>query len=183
MTEADFTATTSDVLEQWPAWRNSLIVQLNRQGFTGNQIGDVLKEIQSYIDETGESPEEAFGDPKVYARDRSIAPQRRPIGWREPRTILQFAGIIIAGCLMVGGSILIMLGRTWPFDIPATSGVVAGSLLIILISMATPRGGIRDPQTGQSMMQNNDSIARMVLSVFIVLSVVTLLATVVRSLT
>lgn len=181
MSEANIT--TPDVLEQWPTWRNSLIVHLTRQGYTGDQVGDVLKEIQSYVDESGETPEQAFGDPKTYARQRTVAPKGHRIGWREPRTLIQFAGIFVAGSLMVGGSILIMLGRTFPFDIPPTSGIVAGSIMLIIISLAGPRGGIRDPQTGKSMMKNNELTIRRLLSILIVFIIFILFATLMRNIT
>lgn len=173
----------ADVLAEWPTWRNTLIIHLTRREYTGDQIGDVLKEVQSYVDETGETPADAFGDAKTYAKQRSIDPADRPIGWRESRTILQFAGIIVSGGLMVGSSILMMMKITFPFDVPPTTGTVAGAIILIIFSMATPRVGIRDPQTGQSMMQENDRKVRMLISTFLVFMAIIFVATLMRNIT
>ncbi|WP_211880418.1 HAAS signaling domain-containing protein [Pseudarthrobacter albicanus] len=45
----------------------SLALGLRQRKLSENQVADVLRELQSHLQETGARPEDAFGSPKEYA--------------------------------------------------------------------------------------------------------------------
>ena len=51
-----------------PVWTEAFILEARLQDITGRGIGDALAEINSHVVESGQSPDEAFGDPRQYAR-------------------------------------------------------------------------------------------------------------------
>ena len=48
-------------------WRDDFIIAMRTQDASGEQIGDALATVDAHCAESGESAEEAFGDPKAYA--------------------------------------------------------------------------------------------------------------------
>lgn len=50
-----------------PEWSSEFIIEARLQEVHGTAIGDALAEIDSHVVESGESPWDAFGDPKAYA--------------------------------------------------------------------------------------------------------------------
>jgi hypothetical protein len=45
----------------------TLAMELRKRRLSEDQLADVLRELQSHLQETGEHPEEAFGSPREYA--------------------------------------------------------------------------------------------------------------------
>lgn len=83
-------------------WQEQFLLQLRIREVSGSRIGDLLAEVQAHCADTGESPEQAFGDPATYAAAVSGNRRTTPL-WRVG---LQAAvGVIAAGgvLLAVGG--------------------------------------------------------------------------------
>ncbi len=57
-------------------WTEDFVVELRLRGVTGRDIGDALKHVESYCQDSGESPDEAFGPAPDYARSLPFAPGR-----------------------------------------------------------------------------------------------------------
>lgn len=50
-----------------PAWSEAFILEARLRGVLGTVIGDALAEVDAHVVDSGQSAEEAFGDPKDYA--------------------------------------------------------------------------------------------------------------------
>lgn len=50
-------------------WRDRFVTELRMMEVTGSRVGDELKIVQDHLAESGETAEEAFGDPAEYASD------------------------------------------------------------------------------------------------------------------
>jgi hypothetical protein len=53
---------TTEPLATWPRWRDQLILELRKQDIPGTAIGEILAEIDGYLVESRETPEQAFGE-------------------------------------------------------------------------------------------------------------------------
>lgn len=49
-------------------WLDNFTFELAHRGVSGRDIGDAKASVESHLADSGESPEEAFGDPEAYAR-------------------------------------------------------------------------------------------------------------------
>ncbi len=57
-------------------WAEDVVVELRLRGVSGRDIGDALTHVESYCQDSGESPDEAFGPAADYARSLPFAPSR-----------------------------------------------------------------------------------------------------------
>ncbi len=57
-------------------WAEDFVVELRLRGVRGSDIGDALKHVESYCQDSRESPEEAFGPAPDYARSLPFAAGR-----------------------------------------------------------------------------------------------------------
>lgn len=104
------------------AWRDEFILEARLQGVHGTVIGDALVTADTHVQESGESAEQAFGDPKTYARETAAASPTKTVG----------TGIPPLGLVGIVAGLLGMLGATsaagaWQEGAPVT--VTAGSLV------------------------------------------------------
>ncbi|MGD8148975.1 hypothetical protein [Ornithinimicrobium sp. Y1694] len=60
-------------------WRDDFIVELRLRDVDGPTIGDALMTVETHVSESGESAQDAFGDPRAYARE--LAPEGDPSRW------------------------------------------------------------------------------------------------------
>jgi hypothetical protein len=58
-------------------WRDNFVIALRLRNISGSHIGDALAQVDAHCTDSGEAPEEAFGDPVAYATD--VAEQVRPV--------------------------------------------------------------------------------------------------------
>ena len=58
-------------------WRDNFVIALRLRNISGSQIGDALAQVDEHCTDSGEAPEEAFGDPVAYATH--VAEQVRPV--------------------------------------------------------------------------------------------------------
>jgi hypothetical protein len=81
-------------------WRDSLIMELRTRDLPGDRIGEVLADVDAHCADSGQTPDEAFGDPVHYAQQliEVHAPQRpsffRRIVQPTATTFATLAGII-----------------------------------------------------------------------------------------
>lgn len=110
-------------------WADDVIIELRLRDVSGARIMEILTEAERHCIESGDSPGEAFGDPKEYAASFDFDGQRRAPG----------AGLgpyIAAGASMLFGCLLVMrhfndlaAGEASQF----TVGGVASLLLVVVL--------------------------------------------------
>jgi len=54
------------------AWADSLLLELRLLGVAGDRIGEAVTEVESHCSESGQSAQEAFGDPVEYAQSLQL---------------------------------------------------------------------------------------------------------------
>jgi hypothetical protein len=110
-----------------PRWAEALLLELRLQGVAGARIGAVLAEVDAHVVDSGETAQEAFGDPVAYARSLDLpedpGQSRSSIGRTVAASAVQTVG---------------MLGVLWSMR-PALDGtalvVPAGMLLVLLAAL------------------------------------------------
>jgi hypothetical protein len=86
-------------------WANSFVLELRMLDVEGRRIGAALSEVESHCSDSGQSAQEAFGDPVEYARSLqlpTLAPTPEP-----PRAALRSAAPIVVqvlGMLLLSSS-------------------------------------------------------------------------------
>lgn len=58
------------------AWLQDLAVELRLRDVKGEAIGDAVASVESHLADSGESPSEAFGDPREYAASLEFTPDQ-----------------------------------------------------------------------------------------------------------
>lgn len=48
-------------------WRDNLVTELRLRGLPGRRIGEALAEVDAHCADSGQTPDDAFGEPKAYA--------------------------------------------------------------------------------------------------------------------
>lgn len=137
---------TDRLLSQWPAWRDKAILELRMKNVPGAEIGEILTEVETHVRESGESPDDAFGDPVTYARERLASVKVGP----ENKSTMMTS--VIGGA--VGGYIL--AHSAWRFGagepvlggIPAWIGLLLGVAVLVLVFRRFEPDLITDPRTG-----------------------------------
>jgi hypothetical protein len=81
------------------SWRDSLIVELRLRDVPGERIGEALAEVDAHCADSGQTPEEAFGDPVTYAASLISAYTPAPA---KPRPV-RAAGLALVGLTGVFG--------------------------------------------------------------------------------
>ena len=112
-------------------WRESFVLRARLRGVPGARIGEALAEVEAHCAESGETPDQAFGDPVVYAQ--ALADQLAPevtagsrFGWG--RTALAgVCGIGAIACLFSGVDAVAHGGPT---------RISTGSFLSVLVGAA-----------------------------------------------
>ncbi len=139
---------STDVLGHWPQWRDTLIVELRLKNVPGPEIGDILTEVAAHIEDSGESPEEAFGDPVQYARGRSATvatPSRK-------RRAMVVSAVVIAcfagGAMAAGGAWALGAGDPRWGPLPAWLALAAGVVLLVGMLLLGKPDLVTDPRSG-----------------------------------
>lgn len=128
-------------------WRDVFLSQARLLEVPGRLIGEALAEVETHCADSGQSPDQAFGEPAAYARTLAsglaVRPVRRALR-RHLRSVLLaaagMAGIVLlptgAGSLAHGGPAAITAG-----DVVS---VVAGAIAVMLIvDLALAAGRLR----------------------------------------
>ncbi len=115
-----------------PVWSEAFILAARLRGVLGTVIGDALAEVDAHVVDSGQSAEEAFGDPKAYAHH---FPADAAAGTGSAKVILPPA-------LQVFG-MLAVLQAVWPLrhgdGVQLTVGllVMAALLVAAFVTLAT----------------------------------------------
>lgn len=117
-------------------WLDRLALELRLLDVDGETIGDVLAEAETHLLESGESPEEAFGDPAVYAAEmrREEAPDKVASPGARRAGVIGLLGVAFAG---VAGYLAVMLGVRAALGllsgvVPLTVGDAASTALLVV---------------------------------------------------
>lgn len=111
-------------------WRDDFIIELRMLSVPGDRIGDALMTVETHVAESGESAQEAFGDPSAYARE--IAESEGAVGtswvvntWTVVGNITGLVGMLAAvrafTAWLQGGAV------------PITAGEVVGLVVLLLL--------------------------------------------------
>lgn len=129
---------------------DDLAFQLRLRDVPGERVGQILAEVQSHLDDSGESPADAFGPPAEYAKTLAAAvPAPKP----NLAIIVAICGSLgsFGGFLILNG-VFGLLGWEAPlFGLPAWVWIVVGvaclaGLFIYARSLNDP---IIDPRSGR----------------------------------
>lgn len=160
---------TAPPLAQYPKWRDDLILALRVKNVPGDQIGDILLEVESHVTETGESPEEAFGKAKDYAASRVVVKPDPP---EEDMDLV--AQILIPG---IGGFLL----ATGAFDLGAGQDswagwrpwlmLIAGFAIMVVTFLRLPVDDVRDPRSNSPILGSQRQFILIILGSFVIAAV------------
>lgn len=134
-----------------PQWAEAVLLELRIEGVSGDQIGEALGEVDSHCAESGESAQEAFGDPVAYARSLGLPPSpgQGPaaiVGTVLP-TLVQLVGMLLTlwsvPALRAGEGVEITVGQAL-----AAAAVVAAVLLLVRRPEPVLRALVRRPVVG-----------------------------------
>ncbi|WP_069385279.1 hypothetical protein [Cellulosimicrobium cellulans] len=134
-----------------PQWAEAVLLELRIQGVAGDQIGEVLGEVDSHCAESGEDAQEAFGDPVEYARSLGLPPSpgQGPaaiVGSVLP-TLVQLVGMLLTlwsvPALAEGAAVEVTVGQAL-----AAVAVVAAVLLLVWRPEPALRALVRHPVLG-----------------------------------
>jgi hypothetical protein len=86
----------------------TLAMELRKRKLGEDKVADVLRELQSHLQDTGARPEEAFGGPKDYAarfpEGSTVAPGSK-IGYLAAGVLIVLLGLLIVSGLVLGLSL------------------------------------------------------------------------------
>lgn len=137
-------------LAQHTKWRDTLVYHLRMDDIPGDRIGDILLEVESHLAETGETPQEAFGDPKAYAASRVTAADQRP---DSDANIWILIGLSFFGSMLyVAGALGAGRGSAVVFGVNPWLLIVVGAVLLVLTALRLPDDLVRHPATGQPLI-------------------------------
>ncbi|WP_265522607.1 hypothetical protein [Oerskovia flava] len=102
-----------------PAWTEAVLLELRIQGVSGTHVGEAIREVESHCAESGQSADEAFGDPVGYARSLGLPHSPAQSSAATVRavlpTLVQLAGMFLVlwtvPALAAGDAVTITLGH------------------------------------------------------------------------
>lgn len=112
----------------------SLAMALRQRKLSEDKITEVLRELQSHLQETGQGPEEAFGSPKEYA---ARFPEGDTVAAGTKAGYFSIALIMAAMAVKIftGQFLGLPLGYPWLFIFPAGLFLLAVALIWWSIAM------------------------------------------------
>lgn len=86
------------------AWREAFVLELRMREVAGTVIGEALAEVEAHCADSGQTPQEAFGDPVRYAARRASGTAGPAALWRTALRAwwIQTAAIVGAQGLWIG---------------------------------------------------------------------------------
>jgi hypothetical protein len=113
-------------------WCEDFVVELRLRGVPGPEIGERLAEVEGHCAETGETPQQAFGDPTGYARriDEESSPERVTGVWKVAALASAQVLAMLVGTAAVGAW---AGGSRLTYDLVQVGGLVL--CLLVLLSL------------------------------------------------
>jgi hypothetical protein len=149
MNQTNSSLPRSRPLDDHKTWREELVLQLRMDDVPGDRIGEILLDIDQHIRDTGESPEEAFGPAKAYARSW------RDSGEQARSSMLNLVAIAISA---FAGTYLLTAGATGAgqgadsiLRMPPVVALLMGAVILTVLVMQLPVDLIRHPATKQPL--------------------------------
>lgn len=133
-------------------WRETFVVQARLHDVPGSQIGDALAEVDAHCADSGQSPQEAFGDPVSYARSlaRELAPGtsgsdgvRGGLSRRVWTAALNALAVLSGLLCLLSGVSGVAQGIPGRLTVGELVGILVGTLAIIAIGILVLRPGQR----------------------------------------
>lgn len=124
-------------------WLRDFTLLLRLRGVDGVQIGDTLAKVETFCDDSGQEPKDAFGEPASYLATLHFTPPST-MSWTTA-VILPVLGLVIAVQLALGAVL------HWSAGVAITIGLVASTLVFVgfvamlltfLTTIITRRGGL-----------------------------------------
>lgn len=78
-------------------WIDDLVLELRLRDVKGDVIGDVVASVEQHVAESGETPLEAFGDPREFGRDLDFREDQLVKNRIDARGWLRIGGSVLAG--------------------------------------------------------------------------------------
>lgn len=118
-------------------WLDELVVQLRLRDIKGAVIGDAVASVESHLAESGETAQEAFGDPTEYARSLVFADDdlvvMSPLGW-----VAYLAPVMLGvlACFLSGEVVTAAFERR---DVDVTWGGLVAVVVAVLMCVVLVR--------------------------------------------
>lgn len=158
-------------LSDWPKWRDELIYHLRMKDVSGDRIGDILLEVEEHVRESGETPNDAFGDAKTYAVTRTdVMPASAEEGEaRDKHNLLLIMLFAFAGsALYATGSQSIGAGTDALFGLKGWIAFVLGAIILLVGLWRLPFDFVRHPTTDESMFEDNAKTGRLIGAIILI---------------
>ncbi|RZU62171.1 hypothetical protein [Zhihengliuella halotolerans] len=114
-------------------WAGDMILELRLRGVDGTRIGDALAEVNSHCAESGERPEDTFGDPVTYARSLKLP--------SVEDTAIVMVRVVAPVLVQILGMLLLLWSFTdWRrgslFNLTSGEALIAATLTVEVIAVA-----------------------------------------------
>jgi len=140
---------TNQVLGRWSSWRDKAILELRMKNVPGHEIGEILSEVETHVEETGETPDDAFGDPVIYARERAASIEVAP---NDASSLITSAiGGGIGGLILAHSAWQLGAGQPVLGGIPAWIGLLLGVAVLAFVFHRIEPDLITDPRSGRAL--------------------------------
>lgn len=127
-------------------WRDNFVIALRLRNISGSHIGDALAQVDAHCTDSGEAPEEAFGDPVAYATH--VTEQVRPVDLALSMSPLR-AGLLGLAALFAVSALLsgvAGLARGGPAELSVGSLVGAGAGTAVIALVVRFASVLKDPR-------------------------------------
>lgn len=112
-------------------WVEALLLELRLQGVSGERIGAALAEVEAHVVDSGQSAEEAFGDPAQYARSLGLPAEPEQSKTATLKgvvpTLIQLFGLVAVVAAMPWSDAAVGVTTT------LLAGLVAAALLPVVV--------------------------------------------------
>jgi hypothetical protein len=165
------------MLDQHKKWRNRLVYELRMADVPGVEIGDILLEVESHLLETGETPEEAFGEANVYAASRAEVVPPASVEEGKGMGVVMIALLAFVGSFaFVSGALTAGRGEESAFLLNPWIVTIIGAGILAFTLVKLPRDFVRHPATGDPLLGEGNE-PRVVLGAVVALAGIVFYAT------
>lgn len=120
-----------------PGWVEAMLLELRLQGVSGERIGAALAEVEAHVVDSGESAEEAFGDPVEYARSLGLPAEP------EQSKAATLKGVVPT-LIQLFGLVAVIAAMPWgPDAVGVTTTLLAGLVVAALLPVVVVALGDR----------------------------------------
>jgi len=116
-------------------WRDNFVTTLRLRNISGSRIGDALAQVDEHCTDSGDTPEEAFGDPVAYGAHVAELAQPVDLAWSLTplRAGLLGLAVLLAAPAFLSGVAGLARGGPAELRVGSLVGAAAGSAAIALV--------------------------------------------------